>query len=214
MPPRKKLPKKPRVTPGVYWHGGPTGLSIGDMIIPANELEQLPGFYGMSDYAISDPNRVYITNVPLIAENFAAMKLDWSQMPPRKVPGAVYQVTPIGDVEEDPDYAGTGELFSCERARIEAIAKPRVQVASHQAQMAVLRHHTWDDGAPMYDTQGFANPPAVAAALGVTNHDLRPLGVGASPEAINDGCHQVLQHRGVDVATMRAVRDRIATKTQ
>ena len=38
MPPRKKLPKKPRVTPGVYWHGGPTGLSIGDMIIPANEL--------------------------------------------------------------------------------------------------------------------------------------------------------------------------------
>ena len=61
MPPRKKLPKWHKTTPGIYWHGGAAGLEVGDMILPARELAHMPSLYRMANYDVADPSQVYVT---------------------------------------------------------------------------------------------------------------------------------------------------------
>lgn len=206
MPPRKKLPRK-QVSLTGYWHGGPAGLAVGDVILPASELSHMPGFYAMEDYADADPNRVYVTTSPLIAESFAELVIDWSRMPPVKVHGAVYEVEPVGSVEPDPDYPGSGCHFSCERARIVAVTKPRIWTASRDARLASMPHMTWDDGAPTYDARGYGLPSGAAQLLGVRPEDLRGLGFGPTIEEINMRSSQVLMELGVTQEQVNAARE-------
>lgn len=206
MPTRKKLPTKPKPTPGTYWHGGAPGLGVGDLLIPASEQAQPPGWYDMSDYDIADATRVYITDLRPAAESFAAQYVDWSTTPPTGPGGALYKVTPLGDLEADPDYSNSPNFFTCQRARIDEVVRPRIRQVDQATHMAVLRWATWEDGAPVYDANGRALPPPVARKLGITAHHLTFLGFAASVDVIKLACTEMLLDQGITPQALAAYR--------
>lgn len=81
-----------------YWHGGPTVR--GDMLQP-------PTITGRSTSG-NDEAWVYVTPVRSLAETYAATCRGW-----------LYEVEPIGDVEQDPDSVlPAGQSLRCRTARI------------------------------------------------------------------------------------------------
>ncbi|MCY1080321.1 hypothetical protein [Archangium lansingense] len=97
-----------------YWHGGVSGLHVGDYILPPSVTgtqhilsvwdgheEVRPGYRR---------DRVYLTGEMAVAEVFAAMCFPSS--------GWVYRVVPEGQLEVDPDSGEPGMSWVCARARI------------------------------------------------------------------------------------------------
>lgn len=93
-----------------YYHGGPPGLHVGDLILPPSETG-VPSCSEFGAAAVHRNDRVYLCTDINGAYLFAAMH------PSGK--GRVYEVEPIGGVEPDPDYNGPpGESVQVPRARI------------------------------------------------------------------------------------------------
>ncbi|MFY0567045.1 hypothetical protein ACN28E_24850 [Archangium lansingense] len=103
----------PSLSSAVYWHGGASGLNVGDYILPPSvtgtahilcawdgRKEARPGYRR---------DRVYLTGEMAVAEVFAAMCFP---------AGWVYRVVPEGQLEQDPDAPGTDMSWACPRARI------------------------------------------------------------------------------------------------
>lgn len=81
-----------------YWHGGPTVR--GDMLLPPTDTGQ--------SRSGNDEAYVWITPVRSLAETYAATCRGW-----------VFEVEPIGDVEQDPDSVlPPGQSLRCPAARI------------------------------------------------------------------------------------------------
>ncbi len=84
--------------PKRLYHGGPTGLSVGDYLLPASAL-------GLPDRVITpnqprySPHKVYLTE-----------RVDYA-----RIFGAVYVAEPIGPLTPDPDAR---LAWRCPRARI------------------------------------------------------------------------------------------------
>ncbi|MFW6010842.1 MAG: NAD(+)--rifampin ADP-ribosyltransferase [Gemmatimonadota bacterium] len=93
-----------------FYHGGPPGLHVGDMILPASET----GAPSCSEYGaagVHRADRVYLCTDIHGALLFAAMH------PSGK--GRVYEVEPEGEVEPDPDWTGRpGVSVQAPRAKI------------------------------------------------------------------------------------------------
>ena len=177
-----------------YYHGGAPGLQPGDMLVPASELTVRPPTYAFGDYP-ADDERVYITTSRLAAEHFASVcagRVDGRLL----VRGDLYQVTPVGDLEEDSDFPGNPKYLACPRARIDRVIKTNVQ-HNPRATLEVHQHLIWDDGTPMYDRYGLALPPQTAVDLGITSKDLRTLGVLPDHQDINRRCNEILLARGI-----------------
>lgn len=96
----------------LYFHGGRPDLKRGEFILPPT----ITGARSCSDFggaAVHRRDRVYVASVFEAALMFACLH------PSRR--GWVYQVEPIGVLEQDPDYLGESGLclsWQCERARI------------------------------------------------------------------------------------------------
>lgn len=83
-----------------FWHGGPTVR--GDMLLPSTET----GRYRSGD-GPTDPH-VYITPSRSLAATYAATCRGW-----------VYEVEPVGDVEQVPgSILAPGQSLRCPAARI------------------------------------------------------------------------------------------------
>lgn len=97
-----------------YYHGGGRGYR---KILPASKT----GEKCASDYVVNDVHRrdrVYITTIYEAALMYAAMHPSMN--------GVVYEVRPIGDIVEDPDYTGgKGESLECSEAEIIRVIKPK-----------------------------------------------------------------------------------------
>ncbi len=91
-----------------YYHGGVTGLVVGDFILPPAEtgvvscqdLDHPDTAMQAQIEAVHRRDRVYLTTELLAASMFAALHPGFCC----HLGGAVYEVAPIGDIEPDADY--------------------------------------------------------------------------------------------------------------
>lgn len=135
-----------RTTSTTFWHGGVSGLSVGDELISRYEQRErgrrTPYTRGDED----DETVVYITDHPRLAWSFAAMNpADASD---------VYEVRPIppSSLAIDPDFLDVG--LTCTRARIVAIAERGVRMTFEEAVRIVAPYLTWTNGARIYTPDG------------------------------------------------------------
>jgi hypothetical protein len=91
-----------------YYHGGDAGLRIGEYILPPNDTGK-DNMIGLNPLRRKD--RVYITK-DIAGAMFFASRSDNSM---------VYEVTPEGDIEDDPDHKTKGISFACPKAKIIAL---------------------------------------------------------------------------------------------
>lgn len=92
-----------------YYHGGYGGLRPGQLILPPSKTGAAStAQFGAADICRTD--RVYVTTNFAAAYTFAC--LHWSGR------GKVYEVAPIGPLEQDPDATYDGYSFQCEAARV------------------------------------------------------------------------------------------------
>ena len=205
---RNKKQKKtqqpaPKVT---YWHGGAGGRMVGDDLLPGT---QIPG-YGehlrslgadfMEEYA---PDFVYITSDRDLAFDFAVRHAALG------ADTAVYQVAPKGKPSHDGDFPA-GVSFRCRSARILAVDSDGIK-ASTKDTGAALGYVTWDDGAPMYDTELYPLPSKALRHLGVTPDDLRSLGRGPEFDTILARCSAVMHHLNPGITQAEMNKIRVAT---
>lgn len=87
------------------YHGGPAGLSVGDLIRPAVSIGRAHARSAHQPHY--NPHRVYVTQRRDYAEVFATVN-----------DGLVYEVLPIGRLLVDPDARGS---FHCSAAQIVAV---------------------------------------------------------------------------------------------
>jgi hypothetical protein len=93
-----------------YYHGGNGGLLVGTYILPPAET----GTKSMADFnSLLRKDRVYITT-DIAGAMFFASAADYP---------IVYEVTPEGNMEDDPDHKTQGISFACPKAKIIAFHK-------------------------------------------------------------------------------------------
>ena len=98
----------------LLWHGGPAGRKRGEFLLPPSVTKT----ESTSDLVPNDVHRrdrVYLTTRYRAALIFAASH--------RK--GVVYLCEPVGYLENDPDCDTPNLSFSCERAIVTKIIKPK-----------------------------------------------------------------------------------------
>jgi hypothetical protein len=88
-----------------YYHGGDGGLLVGQYIEPPNVTGK-DNMVGLNP--LRNKDRVYVTKDIAGAMWFAS----------RSTSPTVYEVTPEGSLEDDPDHIKTGISFACPRAKI------------------------------------------------------------------------------------------------
>lgn len=97
-----------------YFHGGFGGLSPGQFVVPPNVSKaSSTASYGAA--GVCNRDKVYVTT------EFHAALLFACAHPSGK--GKVYEVEPVGEVEDDPDAQLPGFSFQCERARVKRVIK-------------------------------------------------------------------------------------------
>ncbi len=111
--------------PTRYFHGGHDGLLVGEYILPPAET----GADNMADLnPLLRKDRVYITTNIASAMFFASAARN----------PMVYEVTPEGGVEDDPDSNEKGVSFACLKAKIIALhTVPEAVVQRNRLQMRV-----------------------------------------------------------------------------
>jgi hypothetical protein len=98
-----------------FYHGGKPGLKVGGKVLPP-VLTNASGPETLHEYgSLGRWDRVYLTTSEATARMYA------SGHPSRK--GCVYEVTPDGDVEPDPDCLLPGLSYECASATIVRVIK-------------------------------------------------------------------------------------------
>ena len=106
-----------------YYHGGDAGLRIGEYILPPNDTGK-DNMVGLNP--LRRKGRVYITKDIAGAMFFAS----------RSDNPMVYEVTPEGDIEDDPDHKTKGISFACPKGKIIALHNvPAYVVLRNRQQM-------------------------------------------------------------------------------
>ncbi|MGA2057423.1 MAG: NAD(+)--rifampin ADP-ribosyltransferase [Bradyrhizobium sp.] len=109
-----KDPRKKR-----FYHGGDGGLKVGDYILPSKDNTGRNNMIGLNPLWRED--RVYLTKNVADAWCFAARSNN-----PR-----VYEVTPLGELEDDPDLPTKGISFQCPKANIIALYEEPPGIVEH-----------------------------------------------------------------------------------
>jgi GNAT superfamily N-acetyltransferase len=152
--------KKPR--PGAkFWHGGTPGLEPGTVLVGRAEAaasgHDLTHYGLQTGYSIglTDPGRVYFSSDRVFARGFAA-RLNTRDSSTGIVfqHGALYRVEPIGDVDEDPDFRGSGVSWSAPQARVIAVEQDDVVLDAYAQMECVGPYMKWSDGSPIYTSSG------------------------------------------------------------
>jgi hypothetical protein len=105
-----------------YYQGGDGGLKIGDYILPPNETGK-DNMIGLNP--LRNKDLVYVTN-DIAGAMFFASRSD-SPM--------VYEVTPEGALEDDPDHKTKGISYACPKAKIAALHAVPPDVIQRNRQM-------------------------------------------------------------------------------
>lgn len=89
------------------YHGGRGGMKKGMFVLPPSVTGSKLGQSTFGNH-LTDSTKVYVTNDLVAAYVYAAFIPD----------GDVYEVEPVGELEEDPDCNTPGMSYACVRARI------------------------------------------------------------------------------------------------
>lgn len=167
-----------------WWHGGISGLQVGDRILPAGRLDVLPYPYLLADEKHMeypcDPSRVYLTTSRIAARAYASHYVRQGEFSPRG--GDLYNVRPKGTRGVDPDEPGTS--VTCDAAIVVAVVERGVAMTDRRDLDGLVRSSRWDTGEAMYSHDGYALPTDEMRARGITEHDLRAAGKGARVDSI------------------------------
>jgi len=115
-----------------YYHGGVSGLRVGQYILPpaetgaisVAELPDAPADMQAEIEKVHRRDRVYLTTTRGVAELWAC----FCPGPSTVRGGDVYRVEPEGPVEPDPDYLGDDAASVCApRARIVGIVRTGIR---------------------------------------------------------------------------------------
>ncbi|KIA73415.1 hypothetical protein ANMWB30_23420 [Arthrobacter sp. MWB30] len=175
-----------------YWHGGAAGRAIGDMLVPGI---QVAGYRdtvlaSMSESTLADyrPEFTYITTDRDLAFDFAVL-----HQKSGLGASALYKVSPLGSVTHDPDFPA-GVSFRVGGAKVLTIEPDEFTPLTRESG-ASLGYTTWDDGSPMYDSNGFPLPNKMQRYFGIQPEDLRPLGFAAEFHAIHGRCMTLIKEK-------------------
>lgn len=188
-----------------YWHGGSTGRSVGDELIPGAEVARRTGvghLINKEDFQDYRPDFVYITTDRDLAIDFGILQ-------GHVLPAALYRVAPIGAVQHDPDFP-RGVSFRCLRAEVLEVEMGGLDESTPLTN-ASYHYQTWDDGEDLYDTNGYARPSKAARHLGVTEGDLYRLGRYPDFPYINARCSEIVAARNPGLTHADVLRVRRAT---
>ena len=166
-----------------YWHGGRRGIKVGEFIVApytrkrewttterGMERSYLHRLYNYNSER--DPKRVYVTTDRDLARVFAShpcLKPDGG--------GSLYRVRPlpVSSIEPDMDYAPTS--YSARRAEVLEVAEEKVWMSEAEYQFITKhKYSAWEDGSPMYDSQGYMLPNKAMLKNGITENEFRYLG--------------------------------------
>ncbi|MGY2747519.1 hypothetical protein, partial [Arthrobacter sp. UYCu723] len=184
----KNAPNAAKVKP-VYWHGGDGGLTVGDSLLPSNQIPAMKLLYSRTPKEIlgtHDPDFAYITTNLGLAFNYA---LRHAQITGR--PAAVYKVAPSGKPLHDVDYP-VGVSFRCRTAVVLGIEGDKVN-GDEALSVEGLQANTWHDDTQLYDPEGYPSPNDLQKKFGITPADLRGMGVGAPMDHILKTVSEVIQ---------------------
>lgn len=170
----KKARQDARNAPPTYWHGGQPGLTEGTVLVgrddaPAHEVAST-GYDLQEGYAlgVTRPDRVYFSSEREFARGFAAqLRIGDATTGMVFQHGALYEVEPIGEVEEDVDFLGRGVSWCAPQARIVRVVESNVTLSSYQTTERIGPYMTWSDGSPMYGRSGEYLPSPEQVAAGV-----------------------------------------------
>lgn len=133
-----------------YWHGGVAGLEKGARILSPSASGTNPfplGIpEGLASYDVGRRDRVYFTTDRELARVFASLETE------RIGRGALYQVRPEGVAQPDPDFEPVS--WQSRSAVIVAVAESDVQMTDRERNKATGQYETWDDGSPLYESDG------------------------------------------------------------
>lgn len=157
----KKARQAARNAPVRYWHGGQPGLTPGTVLVGRDEAAaagaSLTQYDLQEGYAlgVTNPGRVYFSSTRDFARGFAA-RLQIADATTGIVfqHGSLYEVEPIGAVEEDEDFRGKGVSWCAPQARIVAVVEESVDLNPYQSTQLVGPYSAWSDGSPMYSAAG------------------------------------------------------------
>ena len=169
-----------------FWHGGAPGFEPGQQIVSPNRMggliANIPIVPGYGEHPGRE-DRVYFTTDRELARAYA-----WRSALRPEATGSLYRVIPVGIPEIDPDYAHHAEAnlsFQCAAIVIVAVEEAPVVMTQTEATAAAGRYMTWDDGRPMYDSDGYFIPSTETLRNGLTHADARRLWAPWTPyEAI------------------------------
>ena len=155
-----------------YWHGGASGLHVGDRLVPPSQRNAptAADLVGAYEYP-SDRGRVYITTDKRYARACAATYINSAGRPG----GCLYNVKPAGELEPDADMLD-GVGFACRAARVVAVVEQGVRMSEYEIRRAFGPHYTWSDDSPIYTSDGWALPSPDHLRHGITAEHLRALG--------------------------------------
>lgn len=170
----KKARQDARNAPPTYWHGGQPGLTTGTVLVGRDDASAHgvdSTRYDMQDgYAlgVTKPNRVYFSSERELARGFASQfRIGDATTGIIYQHGSLYEIEPIGEVEEDEDFQGRGVSWCAPQARILRVVEPNVALSSYQATERIGPYMTWADGSPIYGAAGEYLPSPEQVAAGV-----------------------------------------------
>lgn len=148
-----------------YWHGGVSGISVGDRISSRaggtssadkfrRDVEQAVGYD-----EVRDPNRVYYTTDREVARAWAS-RIGGG--------GSLYRVIPVFPNSCAPDTDYPTVAFSTPELEVVAVEETNVRLSREDRRSRVMKYHTWDDGSPQYDADGYFQPPPQHREFGKT----------------------------------------------
>lgn len=146
--------------PGVrkYWHGGAPGLQVGDVlmsrIMQAQQPLQRVALAPRPFDEVTLHDRVYFSDNEDFARAYAYQHELATPSGTIVSRGTLYEVEPVGSIEEDEDFAGCAVSWCSPSAVITAVLDIDVRMRERDAVRAIGEYCTWDDGRPMYHPDG------------------------------------------------------------
>ena len=143
-----------------YWHGGFPGIPVGAHLLSPQDaaVARIPISYTPREHPalgrVSRTDRVYFSTSEEFARAYAFQTEITTPSGQLASRGTLYQVQPVGTVEEDPDYAGHSVSWCSPRAIVIDVVETDVRMRLRDATKAIGIYMTWDDGRPIYLEDG------------------------------------------------------------
>lgn len=156
-----------------YWHGGTPGLAVGARLLSpfargAAYDPREPAAGGL----VTRPDRVYFSTDREFARAYAFQTE--IEMPSGALftRGTLYRVEPVGRVDEDPDYTGHRVSWCSRSAIVCDVEEVDVRMRVRDAVRAIGPYMEWDDGRPVYHSDGRLSLSWQMKQLGLTQQQL------------------------------------------